>query len=142
MIKTKIIFGSGGGNTTLVCEKVASVLEKNGIEVELKNVKLATSEDLDCEFLILASPTYGHGLLENYMAKFIYKASLSKVNLKNTKAAVIGLGDDKYDADYFIESAKILEQFLKEHEATSLLPALKIAYSPLPKLENEIEKWA
>jgi flavodoxin len=140
MGKIKIIFGSCGGNTAIVAERVTSFMEKKGLDVSLLNAKTTSPEEMtDCELLILASPTYGHGLLEGYMQKFITKAK--DVDLNGIKAAAIGLGDDKYDSDYFIEAAKILHRFLNARGANVLVPPLQIANCPLPQLDEKVLDW-
>jgi flavodoxin len=142
MVKVKIIYGTGGGNTEITCERVKEIIETGeNFVVDLIRAKTAVPEDmLGADLLILASPTYGHGLLENFMAKYIGAAK--GIDLKQTKAAVIGLGNSLYDDDYFIESEKILYNFLENHNANIVVDSLKIAKSPLPYLKNIVEEWS
>ncbi len=140
MAKVKIVYGSGGGNTELVCEKVTQVLEKKH-EVEMLKSKITDPMSIKgFDLLVFASPTYGHGQLEQYFGKFIKKAAA--MNLKGKKVAVIGLGDDKYDPDYFIESARILTDFLKKKEADIVINPLKVGRCPLPQLNKKVDSWA
>lgn len=140
MAKIKIVYGSGGGNTELVCEKMAMILEKNHC-VTLLKAKTAEPKDVGaCDLLVLASPTYGHGQLEQYFEKFLEK--LRGENLKNKRCAVIGLGDPKYDTDYHIESIKTITDFLKEKEADIVCMPLRVSRCPLPLLNNHVELWA
>lgn len=76
----------------------------------------------------------------NWLWRFIKKAK--DIKLKGKNVAVIGLGDDKYDPDYFIESAKILTDFFKEKEANIIISPLKVGRCALPKLKGKVEKWA
>jgi len=136
-----IIYGSGGGNTELVCEKVAEVLGAKNHKITLLKAKLTKPEDVgDFDVLILASPTYGHGQLETYFEKFFM--SFQNADLKGKKCCTIGLGDMKYDSDYLIESANIIEEFYKEKEAEVIIRPLKIAKSPIPHLDGLVAKWA
>lgn len=140
MAKVKIVYGSGGGNTELVCSKVSEILEKKH-KVEMLKSKITDPLSIKgFDLLIFASPTYGHGQLEQYFGKFIKKAK--DMNLKGKKTAVIGLGDDKYDPDYFIESAKLLTNFFKEKEANIIISPLKVGRCAVPKLKGKVEKWA
>ncbi len=142
MAKITIVYGSVGGNTELTCEKVTEVLEANGNEVSMLKAKLtdpATVKDFD--LLILASPTYGHGQLEEYFEKFL-NGYREVADLKGKKVAAISLGDAKYDMDYLLESAKIITKFFEEKEAQPIVDPLKIARSPLPHLETIVTKWA
>ena len=140
MGKVKIVYGTGGGNTELVCEKVSSILSKKHA-VDLLQVKVTDPMTIkNFDLLIFASPTYGHGQLEQYFRKFIKKAQ--KMDLKDKSVAVIGLGDDKYDPDYYIESARILSEFFKEKQANIIISPLKVGRSAVPKLKGKVEKWA
>lgn len=141
MAKIKIVYGSAGGNTELVCEKVAEILGEKKHQVELLQAKLTKAEVIgNFDLLILASPTYGHGQLENYFEKFL--AELKAVNLAGKKCAVIGLGDPKYDSDYHIESAHIIAEFLQEKGAQMVHLPLRVSKCPLPMLENHVARWA
>ncbi len=140
MSNIKIVYGSCGGNTELVCEWVADVLSKKH-NVELKKAKLTNPALLgDYDLLILASPTYGHGQLEEYFAEFLEK--LQKEDLQGRRCAVIGLGDPKYDSDYHLESVKIITEFLKEKEADMVGIPLRISKNPLSRLNKYVNNWA
>ncbi len=139
MAQIHIVYGSVSGNTELVVEKVAEILS-GAHDVELLRAKIADPEKLRADLLIFASPTYGHGQLENYMAALLEK--IPPLTLKGQKTAVIGLGDPKYDSDYLIESAKILIEFLKKQEAEIVGLPLMIAKNPLPQLEIRVKAWA
>ncbi len=138
--KIKIVYGTCGGNTELVCEKVAEILNQKH-SAELLKAKLTKPEDLKSyDLLILACPTYGHGQLEQYFAQFF--SGLKNIDLKNKKCAIIGLGDPKYDKDYHLESIKIITDFLKTKEADIVCMPLRISKNPLPFLNTHIEIWA
>ncbi len=141
MSAIQIIYGTTGGNTQIVCQKLQEELETLGHQVSLLRCELAKPEDLltgDC--LILASPTYGHGVLEMHFAKFLPTAD--SISLDNKKCAVVALGDPKYDLDYFMESEKILTTFIETHGGVIATPPLKIAKSPLLSFEKHIQRWA
>jgi flavodoxin len=90
--------------------------------------------------LILASPTYGHGILEVSWEAFM--PQIENLDLKGLPCAVIGLGDPKYDLDYFLESEKKLTAYLKNHNGNIIIQPLKIAKSPLPYFDKAIQKWS
>lgn len=137
-----IIYGTSGGNTKLVCQKVAMVLEKKKIKVEMHRVIESTEHVFDdYDYLILASPTYGHGLLDPHVIPF-YERAAGMVSLKGKQCAVIGLGDDMYDADYNIESARILREFILDHDGEIMHEPLLINKTPLPHLETRVKDWA
>jgi len=141
MSDIQIIYGTTGGNTQIVCQKAQEELETLGHKVSLLRCELAKAEDLQIgDVLILASPTYGHGVLEMHFAKFLSTAD--NIDLSGKKCAVIALGDPKYDLDYFLESEKILANFIETHGGVIATPPLKIAKSPLLSLEKHIQRWA
>ncbi len=140
MSAIQIIYGTTGGNTQLVCQKLQEEFEKLNFKVTLLRAELAKPADLlSGDILILASPTYGHGLLEPHFAKFLPMAE--ELDLQNKKCAVVALGDPKYDLDYFLESEKILTNFLQSHGGNIVVEPLKIAKSPLLSLEKYVQRW-
>ncbi len=141
MAQIKIIYGTVGGNTELVCKRVEEVLAEKGHAVQILKAKIADPADLgEWDLLVLACPTYGIGELEDYFEAFLGK--LDTVDLKGRKCAVIGLGDPKYDPDYHLESAKIIMEFLKKKEARVLYMPLRISRSPLPLIQSGfVDRW-
>ena len=134
------IYGSTGGNTEMTVESVADILRKKKFRVSVKRAELSVAQDVfDHDICILASPTYGHGLLEGSMAKFI--KGLKDISLNGKSCAVIGLGDPKYEAQYHIESAPILEKKLVSAGGKILLPALRISRTPVMHLKGLIPNW-
>lgn len=142
MAKIKIVYGSVGGNTELVCEKVAEVLMARGNEVEMLEARLADPlYAADCDLLILACPTYGIGELEHFFEVFLGK--LVAVDLKGRKCAIIGLGDPKYDKDYHLESVKIIMEFLQKKEAKIVHMPLRISKNPMVLIPTGfVDRWA
>lgn len=142
MAKIKIIYGSVGGNTELVCERVNEVFQTKGHAVEILKAQLVDPANLGIwDLLVLACPTYGIGELEDYFEIFMGK--LEAVELRGRKCAIIGLGDPKYDPDYHLESAKIITDFLKKKEAKILHMPLRISRSPLPLIKDGfVDRWA
>lgn len=138
----QIIYGSGGGNTELVCNMIAEKLLKK-TSVKLSRAKVSSFEDIESEadLYILASPTYGHGQLEKYMGKFISSYKSSSFELKGKKFAVVGLGDKKYDEDYYIESARILKNFVIENGGDLVCEPLKIGGCVYNSLEQKVDKF-
>lgn len=137
-MNVSIVYGSGGGNTELVCrlfaEKIASFSE-----VGFYRAKVFNWADLGAaDVYVLASPTYGHGQLEKYMGKVVAKYSKEDFIVNDKKFLVIGLGDKKYDDDYFIESANILEDFVRKNGGKLILPAFKVGGCVYAELEERI----
>lgn len=135
------IYGSTGGNTEMVVESVADILRAKKFKVDIKRAELSSAKDLlKSDVCILASPTYGHGLLEDHMGKFV--KGMKEIDLKGKPCAVIGLGDPKYEAQYHIESASVLEKKLTDAGGKLLLPALRVSMTPVMHLKGLIPYWA
>jgi flavodoxin len=135
------IYGSTSGNTEMVVESIAEFLEKKKFKTVTQRAEISNAKDiLDYDVCILASPTYGHGLLEEHMAKFV--KGMKGISLKGKPCAVIGLGDPKYEAQYHIESAPIMEKVLTDAGGKLVLPALRISMTPVMHLKGLIPNWA
>ncbi len=141
-MKINVVFGTVGGNTKIVCERIAEVFESKGLNTQLFNaLAVDQKKALDCDLLVLACPTYGIGELEQHFESFLRK--LKDEDIKGKKCAVIGLGDPKYDKDYHLESAKVIMDFLREKEAEILHMPLRISKSPLPLIQQGfVDRWA
>ena len=140
MKAVKIVYSSCGGNTELVCQKVAELVGAAGHTVTLHNAKTLGPEVLEGEeVLILASPTYGMGELERFMAKLLYKADAMRFD--GRPCAVISLGDEKYHADYYLESMRLLAVWLKERGAAFVTGPLMVGKHPATHLDTTVPQW-
>ena len=125
----------------MVVEAVAEYLKAANVEVIVQRAEQSQPEDLKkAEVVVLASPTYGHGILEQYMEKFVKK--LSGTDFNQQEMAVIGVGEPKYELQYHIESANILEKLIADQNGQLILPALKISGTPVRHLAGFIPKWS
>lgn len=140
MASVTIIYGTCGGNTELVCEWVARVLKKKH-QVNLLRAVYAKAEDLTAsDFLILATPTYGHGDLERQIERFLKRVGDQPLN--GQASTVIGLGDIKYEPDFFMQGAKTLQRYLVKNGAKIIGNPLIISESPVDKLSDQVESWS
>lgn len=140
-----IIYGSTGGNTELVVDQVSGFLCESGLSVVCRKVERFKFESLvdeikQAKVLILASPTYGHGQLQEDIIPFVQR--LDGMEFPDLHYTVIGLGDPKYDSHYHIESAVILESIMESLKAKKLLYPLRISRSPVLQIDNLIPKWS
>lgn len=140
MANVLFIYGSTSGNTEMVVRRVAEEVEKKH-KVDIQRAESADPKAmLKADFCVLASPTYGHGLMQYQMIAFTQK--MKELNLSGRRCAVIGLGDDKYDMYYNVESATLLENMLSDMGVQLVHYGLRINKSPIPHLEGEIKEWA
>lgn len=140
MPNVMIIYGSSGGNTELVCQKVAETLEASGIEVTMKRVEKSTPSDIGKNLTILAAPTYEHGVILEHWQPFLRE--LKKVDLTGKPITVIGLGEIQYDDHYHIESANTLSNAIKASKGTLFCHPLRVSGAVLPQLETRVKKWS
>lgn len=135
------VYGSVGGNTQMAVETVAGLLDAKKFKAILRRAELCElSELLKVDVCVLASPTYGHGTLEFTMEKFVEK--MKGMSLKGKPCAVIGLGDPRYEAQYHLESAPLLEKAITEAGGKLIVPALRISRTPVMHLKGLIAAWA
>jgi|SRR5690606_10121059 len=140
MPSVTIIYGSSGGNTEMVCEKVAEFLEEKNIASKLIRVERSTMEDLKkAEICILAAPTYEHGVIQHHFFPFLKE--LKKIDLEKKQMTVIGLGDTLYDDHYHIESANILEHAIKEANGNIICHPLRVNGLTITKMDGPVKKW-
>lgn len=125
----------------MVVEAVAEQLRAADVTVTIQRAEKSQPEDLRlAEVVILASPTYGHGILERYMEAFVKK--LKKMDFAGQEMAVVGVGEPKYELQYHIESANILEQLIQNQNGQLLLPSLRISGTPVRFLDTLIPHWS
>ena len=141
--KILIVFSSIGGNTELVVQKVSQIVQQSQRAtvdvIRVDSFDTSKPELLDqYNCLILASPTYGQGTIENHFSPFL-KLIKSKIATKN--CAVIGLGDNKYYPEYLTESGAILEKYVTDNGGNLLVPALRIGMPPIKFIEKLVPKW-
>ncbi len=140
MPKVIIIYGSSGGNTELVCQKVAETLQAARIEVSLKRVEVSSPADMGGDLTILAAPTYEHGVILHHWIPFL--KALKSVDLSQQRITVIGLGEPQYDDHYHIESANTLTAAIKASKGTLFCHGLRVSGAIYPQLETRVKKWA
>jgi len=141
MSSVLIVFGSTGGNTELVCDKVAEVLTNSKHLVTVKRAEQSAISDFEgFDVLVFASSTYGQGLLQDYFEPLYFE--IKKAGLKGKKCAVIGLGDNKYNVEYVVEAAKILENMVKDGGGELIVPSLRVNKTPVTVLNTLINDWA
>lgn len=96
MKKVGVFYGSDGGTTQEVAQRVADKLG----DCELFDVASCKAEDLSgFENLILATPTYGSGDLQDDWDSFL--SGLSESAFAGKKIALLGLGDQDIYSDTF-----------------------------------------
>ncbi len=146
MTKILIIYATVSGNTELVIEKVTQIfnyqkVSKNlELQITSKRVDLANANEiLDSDLTILASPTYGQGTVEAHFLPFIKQ--MNKLELNNSKLAVIGLGSPRFYPEYLTESAGILELEIKKSNGNLFVPSLRIGGEVLKMLDKLVPNW-
>jgi flavodoxin I len=140
MVKTLIVYATLGGNTELAVKRCQEELAAKDFKVKIKRVDItSTAEIVDYDLVILASPTYGQGTVEQHFEPFL-KNLVSK-DYSGKKFAVIGLGDTKYYAEYLTESANVLEENILKAKGELVVPALRIGMPPLKFINKLIPGW-
>ncbi len=101
-MKTVILYGSSGGNTSDVAERIKEVYG----EANLVDVADASADDLNADFIILGTSTWGIGDLQDDFEDFL--ETLEEADLGDKTIALFGLGDQDGYPDTFCDGLGIL----------------------------------
>ena len=121
----------------------------NNLEPGIRNLELDWDGDnkvagdyplVTAPCLVFACGTYGHWVLQGHMRALLEKRA-KDVDLTWVRCAVIWLGDDKYDKEYNVEAANILEKFITDRWGELCVPSLRINKDPVSQLEGKIQTW-
>lgn len=113
-MKTGIFYGSTTGTTAEVANSIAKTLGVDSADIH-DVAKTAPSAVGAYDFLILGTPTYGSGELQDDWSDFV--AGLEVLSLKGKRVALFGLGDETM-ADTFCDAVGILHDRIKGTGAT------------------------
>lgn len=125
-----LYYSSISGNTALIGEALQEYFRQGGITLSLQNVAEDTNWQEGNDFVLLGCGTYGHGQLEKSLRRCV-EETWKDMKLKNIPCAAIGLGDHRYDLEYNMYSADMLESWLCEHGGNIICPPLRINRSPI-----------
>lgn len=111
MQKIAIVYGSSGGNTKEIANRIVKKLTGN--EVTLLDVEKLKEGDLDAyPVLILGTSTWGLGDLQDDWDDHL--PTLKKSNLEGKTVAFFGLGDSSSYPDTFVDGMGLLYQAVKD----------------------------
>ncbi len=125
----------------MVVDTIADVFSDAWITLTLVNAYVALPQDLiKTDVVILAAPTYDHWVLHAPFEYLLHTADAENIQMYTKRYAIVGLGDSKYDTEYNLEAAALLEQFVTEHGGRVICDALKINKSPVDQLATVRER--
>ena len=123
MNKIGIIFGTDTGTTRLVAKKMAKKL--GGLADKPVNInRIGLDELMQYDFLILGTPTYGHGQLPGKETNIAngswadFLPELKKADLSGKVVALYGLGNQEKYKERFADSLFYLYEAVKKQGAT------------------------
>ncbi len=138
MGRVSIIYGTNMGKTELLAYIVRQVLNDEGIECDLYDVKEATKKDmLASEVTVLGCSTWTGGELQEDFIPF--EAEMRTLDLEGRKAAVFGPADSIFSE--FGRSVDVLEKTLIRSGAKLIADSLKIDESTTDGF-FAVERWA
>ena len=106
-----LIYGSDGGMTKDVSERLADIIGEE--YVELIDVSTSSAEQISSfDKLIFASSTWGEGDLQSDWEDF--EETLDEIDFSNKTVALLGLGDQESYADTFAEAISLLYEKVKD----------------------------
>lgn len=111
MKKIGIFYGSDGGNTEGICQKIAKALgEENTALFDVAKVK--KEQILEFDNLILASSTYGSGDIQDDWDGML--SALLDSDFASKVVALVGVGDQDTYSDTFCDSLYHLYEKVKQ----------------------------
>ena len=139
--KITVIYASTSGNVEMVVDYVADILREAGMNVNLHRAE-ATDDSilLDNDLFILATSTWGHGILNPFFDDMLI--NIKDNNMSGKRAAFIGLGDARYDEAHFCEGIKIVNGAFLKSNGTEIHRILKINGEPHKFMDLLVKKWA
>lgn len=140
-----IFYTSTSGHTEHVVDVLAAELEKHGkdLRVVKQRAEQTKSEDLlKGDVTLFACGSWNtnnvEGQLSPNMFDLLHKTAAT-LDLQGQPCAAVGLGDDRY---YFTaKAAEHLTEYIRQHNGSLLLPALKIVNEPYGQ-EEKVRTWA
>ncbi|BCX13744.1 MAG: flavodoxin [Candidatus Dojkabacteria bacterium] len=140
MTLIKIIYASTSGNTELVCEFIADILQKENFSVQLFRSELCDVQVFDdSKFFILATSTWEHGEVNPYFTNLLN--SMMQYDFSNKFAGFIGLGDVRYEPVFFTRGIDEIEKVFTANSGTKLCETLRINGEPHDQLEELVIPW-
>lgn len=110
-MKVTVIYGSDNGNTRAAANQIATKLGGEAIDIN----KASTADFESSDLLVLGSPTYGFGDLQDDWDARI--GVLKEANLLGKKVALFGLGDQITYVDTFADALGLLYDAVLERGA-------------------------
>jgi flavodoxin I len=111
MAKIGLFYATDTGNTRKIAKKIRKQFAED--EIELFDVAKATPEAmLDCEGLIIGTPTLGDGELPDPLTEFL--GQLEASHLEGKPIALFGLGDQVGYPTEFVDALGITYKKLKK----------------------------
>ncbi|WP_027326690.1 flavodoxin [Helicobacter pametensis] len=111
MKKIGIFYGSDGGNTQSVCQKIAKEFGEENVAL-FDVAKTSKEEILGFDNLILASSTYGSGELQDDWDGMLDQ--LQESDFASKVVALVGVGDQDTYSDTFCDSLYFLYEKTKQ----------------------------
>jgi flavodoxin len=122
--KILIVYGTASGNTQWVVKYVAESLVEMKFDVKVERCEVSNPSSIsEYDLIILASPTYNVGKLQENFEEYYNEFIKLKFPLK--KFALIALGNSKM-YDIFGGAKDYLEKGVKQVEGELILPTLMI----------------
>jgi len=110
-VSVTIIYGSDGGCTRGIADKIAA--KTGGTAIDISDAEPADMEN--CSLLILGCPTYADGELQSDWDTHLRK--LEAADLTDKRVAIFGTGDQVSFPDSFVDAIGILHDIVERKGA-------------------------
>lgn len=137
----KIIYASTSGNVEIVCQKIAEVLEKQGLKTSLHRAEQTKIDEVkNHDYFILATSTWEHGAINPFFKPL--REEIKKTDMSGKFAGIVGLGDTRYEEVLFCEGAEKLKRAFISSGGKVIYNTLKIDGEPYDLLDTAVTDWA
>ena len=115
--KIGLFYGSSTGNSEAICDIIQEELGESVVEV-FNVSETDPSKFMDYNHIIISCPTWYEGELQEDWIEFLPK--ISKLDLKNKKIVMFGMGDQVGYADNFLDALGLIAEDLTKAGASIL----------------------
>lgn len=136
-----IIYASTSGNTELVCERIAEILQENKYSLHLSRAEKTNIDIIkDNSLFIFATSTWDHGVINPFFVRLL--TEMEHEDFKNKHAGFVGCGDIRYEPILFCEGIETIKKLFLKNSGSQISHTLKINGDPYKELDTSVKLWA
>lgn len=137
----KLVYASTSGNTEIVMETVAQILQQADLAPTLHRAEQTPVSVIeDNSWFVFGTSTWEHGALNPFFRRLL--SEMKNSNLAGKQAAFVGCGDTRYEPVLFCEGIEKVKKVWVAQGGSVLGEVLKINGEPYGLLGTDVKRWA